>query len=417
MALDHKDEALGNAVRAGYEKYIGRAQSTQTPTEAVIERAEGVFLWTVDGKRLTDFAAGVLVANLGHAHPGFESAFARHLGHLPRTGYNMLTQVQLEASRRLIESVAPSSMRKTLWAASGSEAIQKAMWCAMHRRPDCPIILATRGGFHGKKGLANDVTGESSANPNVRWVSFPLDDSQPEAFYEAELDAYAEEYPGKIALLITEPYLGARGSYHPPSWYHKLLQRWCNKNGVVFIFDEVQSCFGRTGEMYAFQKYGVEPDMLVLGKGLANGEPAAAVLGRAELIDALTYGEASDTFSGTPMACAAVCATLDVFESENIVTHARDMGEKMRDALLSLKEKFPFITAVRGEGLVYGVECADGATAQRCVLEAYRGAGKQGVHLLGPLAQKVIRVSPPLVIGDAELEEAVGILESAWARV
>ena len=155
----------------------------------------------------------------------------------------------------------------------------------------------------------------------------------------------------------------------------------------------------------------------MLGKGLANGEPAAAVVGRADLIDSLNYGEASDTFSGNPHACAAVCATLDVFKEERVVEHCKRVAPLVREGLESLMDEFDFITAVRGEGLVFGVEMVDAEAANRCVLEAYLGEGGYGVHFLGPLAGKVLRVSPPLVITEAEIDRAFILLRQAWSRV
>lgn len=417
MSIEHLNERRGNELREAYGRVIGRGLNTYTPTQVVADRAEGCCLWTVDGRRLLDFASGVLVANLGHAHPGFERRFDEYRAGLPHNAYNLITPVLIEASERLIASFDMPKSQKLLWAASGSEGIQKAMWCALHRHPERPIMVATRGGFHGKKGLAADVTGETSANPNVRFISFPLDEPMTPAACEKELEALAAESPGRIALLITEPYLGAKGSYHPPKWYHQMLQAWCEAHGIAFIFDEVQSCHGRTGNMYAFQSYGVQPDLVVLGKGLANGVPAAAVVGRADLIDALDYGEASDTFSANPDACAATCAVLDVFAEERIVAHCRAMAPKMEARLRGLIDRFPFVRAVRGEGLVYGVEIVDAETANRCVLEAYRGNGANGVHFLGPLAKKVLRVSPPLVITDAELDEAFALIEAAWSRI
>lgn len=169
--------------------------------------------------------------------------------------------------------------------------------------------------------------------------------------------------------------------------------------------------------MYAFQSYGIQPDLVVLGKGLGNGEPVAAVVGRADLIDSMAYGEASDTYSGNPRACAAVCAVLDVFQKERVLAHCRKMAKAMREGLEKLQKQFPFIQAVRGEGLVYGVEMRDDATANACVLEAYRGAGRMGVHFLGPLAGKVLRVSPPLTISPEELSMALGVLSKAWTRI
>jgi 4-aminobutyrate aminotransferase-like enzyme len=415
--IQHEGEPRGNAIRNRLHAVQGLGQRTYTPSQAVVERACGSTLWTVDGRELIDFTSGVLVANLGHAHPAFELKYSQYIAGYPRTAYNVVTELEVVAAERLIKSLDMANAQKLLWAASGSEGIIKAMWAALHRRPDRPMMLATRGGFHGKKGLAGDVTGETSPNPNVRFISFPMKDERPPEFYRAELEALADAYPDKIALLITEPYLGAKGSFHPPKWYHRLLQDWCRAHDVAFIFDEVQSCHGRTGHMYAFQSYGVEPDLVVLGKGLANGEPAAAVVGRADLIDSLQYGEASDTFSGNPHACAAVCATLDVFEQERIVDRCRAMANAIGENLCALMGAFPFIKDIRGEGLVYGIETEDDETANRCVLEAYRGIDGRGVHFLGPLAGKVLRVSPPLVITEAELESAFSILHRAWKRV
>ena len=417
MTIQHEGEPLGNAMRRRLDAVLGKGQRTYTPSQLVVAKAKGCHIWTVDGRKLIDFTSGVLVVNLGHAHPEFERRYRAYCRKLPRNAYNMVAPVEVEAAERLIKSMNYPKAQKVLWAASGSEGIQKAMWCALHRHPERPYMVATRGGFHGKKGLAGDVTGESSPNPNVLFVSFPMYEEKPPAFYQQELDALAETYRGRIALLITEPYLGAKGSFHPPKWYHQLLQAWCEKHDIAFILDEVQSCHGRTGEMYAFQTYGIQPDLVVLGKGVANGEPAAAAVGRADLIDTLDYGEASDTYSGNPRACAAICATFDVFKKERIVRHARKMGTRMQRRLNGLIGRFPFVKAVRGEGLVYGVEIVDDATANQCVLEAYLGTGRKGVHFLGPLAGKVLRVSPPLIITKSELDEAFAIIEIAWKRI
>ncbi|HOQ88898.1 MAG TPA: aspartate aminotransferase family protein [Candidatus Hydrogenedentes bacterium] len=418
--IHHENEPLGNELREAWSRLVGKGQMTWTPTMAVIQRAKGCYLWTVDGRRLVDFSSGVLVNNIGYAHRGFEARLVELMKGAPRNAYNTITPIQVEASSMLLKSLSESNprMEKLLWAASGSEAIQKAMWCALHRYPDWPYMLASKGGFHGKKGLAADITGDSSANPFVRMFSFPLDDhSLAEEQVWEELERYWSETDGKISLLITEPYLGAKGSYHPPKWYHKCLERWCRERDVTFIFDEVQSCFGRTGHMYAFETYGVQPDMVVLGKGMASGVPTAAVAGRADLIDALDYGEGSDTFSAHPEACAAVIATLEIFEKEEIVRNARKIGVRLGKALDRLQEKFSFIKAVRGEGMVYGIEMDTPETAGLCVLEAYRAKSRRGVHFLGPLAGKVLRVSPPLILDRETLIDALYLLDKAWSRI
>ena len=418
-AILHDNEPKGNALRVLADRYIPRGQNTRTPTQAAVVRAKGCRLWTADGRKLIDFTSGVLVSNLGYAHPLFEKRLKNYRRGIPRNGYNMVTEPMVEASRRLVVSMARRNpnAQQVLWAASGSEGVQKAMWCAMHHQPEKPLLIATRGGFHGKKGLAADVTGETSANPNVRFISFPLDAPFTEKDCERELAALSAECGGRAALLITEPYLGARGSFHPPKWYHPMLQEWCRAENAVFIFDEVQSCFGRTGNMYAFETYGVRPDLVVLGKGLANGEPGAAVVGRADVLGALDYAEGSDTYSATPGTCAAVCAALDVFREERVLDHVKKASKWLRGGLARLQKRFPFIRAVRGEGMVYGVEMTDAEVANRCVLEAYRAREKKGVHFLGPLAQKVLRVSPPLVMDRDEMDEAFALVEEAWSRI
>ncbi|HOC68145.1 MAG: 4-aminobutyrate aminotransferase GabT [Candidatus Hydrogenedentes bacterium ADurb.Bin101] len=416
--IKHEHEPRGNAIRHEVATYIGLGQNTYTPTQVAVAKAKGCHLWTVDGRKLVDFTSGVLVQNLGYRHPKFEKYWASYRNGLPVNAYNMVSHVFAKASKCLIKSMKTNpNAQKILWAASGSEGIQKAMWTALHRYPDRNIMVATRYGFHGKKGLAADVTGETSKNPDVRFISFPMEEEKEPEFYQEELDALHKAYPGKIALLITEPYLGAKGSFHPPVWYHQILQHWCNKHDIPFIFDEVQSCFGRTGNMYAYESYQVTPDLVVLGKGLANGEPAAAVVGRADLIDSLQYGEASDTYSASVPACAAVCAALDVFKEDRIVNSARKNALKLGKRLTDLAAEFSFIRDVRGEGMVYGVEIEDAITANRCVLEAYRATTRKGIHFLGPLAEKVLRVSPPLVITEEELEEAFSLLHKAWRRI
>lgn len=415
--IQHPNENRGNAVRQRLRRSTGLGQRTFTPTLITVTRAEGVRLWTADGRELIDFAAGVLVTNLGHAHPLFEERYRQYCEGLPRSSYNFVTEIEVQAAERLLCSTGSAKMERALWAASGSEAIQKALWAALDRDRSRSLIVATRHGFHGKKGLAGDISGDSSPNPNVRFISFPMGEGHGPEYYAAELAALGEAEGKSIAAVITEPYLGAAGSWHPPAWYHPLLRQFCDEHDAALIWDEVQSCHGRTGNMYAFQSYGVEPDLVVLGKGLANGEPCAAVLGRADCIDALAYGEASDTFSGNPHACAAVCAVLDVFEQEDILDECRTAAAHCAAKLHELVEAFPFLTAVRGEGLVFGLECETPEDARACVLEAYNGVDGVGVHFLGPLAKRVLRVSPPLIITRDELDQAFAILHTAFQRV
>jgi 4-aminobutyrate aminotransferase-like enzyme len=226
--------------------------------------------------------------------------------------------------------------------------------------------------------------------------------------YEAELEELRAKHGSRICALITEPYLGGGGSYHPQKEYMQLLERFCRDNDIVFIFDEVQANFGRTGELFAFTHYGVEPDIVVLGKGLGNGVPVSAAAGRADLFANMHYGEASDTWSANPLASAAVLATLDEYETTDVLDQARKLSRVIEAGLRRLCG-LDVVTQVRGEGMVWGVECAAvgdysaAEAANACVEACYRGhRDGRAIHLLGPLAGKVIRVSPPLVMPTDE---------------
>src|SRR5204862_3717716 len=317
-------------------KFEPKSLRTFTPSQAVLAKSAGVYHWTPEGRKLFDFSSGVLVANLGHNPRRWMKRYCDYMGWaktpweksadfftaLPLTAYNAVTEIETAASKRLADLLqgrpGGKRLQQVFWAASGSEAVQKALWAALARDRARDVILATRFGFHGKKGLAGAVTGcetDHDRDPRVRFVSFPMAEcadvslrGQPfdPAPYRKELDALRHQFGRQLGVLITEPYLGGGGSYHPPKEYLQELQAFCREHDLVFILDEVQSNFGRTGDLFAFETYGLEPDIVVLGKGLGNGVPVAAAVGRADLFASLDYGEGSDTWSANPLCCAAV---------------------------------------------------------------------------------------------------------------
>jgi 4-aminobutyrate aminotransferase-like enzyme len=442
VAIEHPGEDRSNDTRRVIASREPIALRTYTPTQLAIARSAGSCHWTAEGRRLYDYTSGVLVANLGHNPTRWQRRFLGYLGWdvdpggaayfaaAPLTSYNAIADLEAAAVTRLVANLRAkpggSRMEQVLWAASGSEAIQKALWSALAVDPARQLIIATRHGFHGKKGLAEAVTGsedDKNRDPRVRFVSFPRSECDDvsrrgETFdvsrYRAELEQIKSE-SAAIACLITEPYLGGGGSFHPPRAYLHELQGFCRENGILFILDEIQANFGRTGHMFAFETYGLEPDIVILGKGLGNGVPAACAVGSSRAFGALGYGEASDTFSANPLCCAAVLATLDIFESEDILGAARRSSAIIEEGLLALKA-LPFVTHVRGEagGMVWGVEVGsfDGMTANEvanaCVLAAYRGDDQgRAVHLMGPLAKCVLRIAPPLTITPTEARDSV----------
>jgi 4-aminobutyrate aminotransferase-like enzyme len=447
-------ETESDATRLEIARAEPRALRTYTPTLAVIERSAGCYHFTPEGTKLADFTSGVLVANLGHNPTRWWRRVYEYLGHggeifrsdapeyfdaAPLTTYNATTPLEAEACRRLLTAMRAlpggSRMEQVVWSASGSEGVIKALRTALAQNPARQMILATRFGFHGKKGLAGAVTGseqDSERDPRVRFISFPREqcaslakrrDALDLAPFIAELEKLHAELGDQICCLITEPYLGGGGSYHPQKEYLQLLQQFCRAHDVIFILDEVQSNFGRTGSLFAYADYGIEPDMVVLGKGLGNGIPVDAVVGRAELFEKLHYGEASDTWSGHPLGCAAVVATLDEFEQTDVLAHGRELSRVFERGLQRLTET-PAIAAIRGEGNVWGVQCAPlaGRTSSEVACQVVRacydgdGAG-HAIHLLGPLAGDVIRVAPPLVMPLDEAQEYLDAMHDIIVRI
>lgn len=464
--IQFPQETRSNGVRASLTYHEPIALRTYTPTQAVFARSAGAFHFTPESRRLYDFSSGVLVANLGHNPRRWLRRLWHYLGwdseqiavggtsKSPREGngsgglgsppheeyfeavtltaYNAMTELEAQATERLLASLRATEygerLESVMWAASGSEAVQKALWACLHRDEERGVILATRFGFHGKKGLAGACTGSETdrdRDPRVRFLSFPreeVDDVSKygEEFlvapYLRELDTLWRELGPRINCLITEPYLGGGGSYHPPAAYLQFVQEWCRAHDVVFILDEVQSNFGRTGRMYAFEKYEIAPDIVCLGKGMGNGVPVNAAVGRADVFASLKYGEGSDTWSASPLGCAACLATLDEFEQTGVLEHAAGISDLFFAGLERLKET-GLIAKVRGEGMVFGIECAACGeapaeqVANEIVKTCYLGRpGGDGIHLLGPLAGKVLRVSPPLTITEEESRDSLELL-------
>lgn len=460
MAIEHPDELESNEIRRAIDHTEPRSLRTKTPSQAVLSRSAGIFHWTPENRKLYDFTSGVLVANLGHnpirwlkrfrdfmGWPG-ERINSIDLSEVPdgyypavtMTAYNAITPIEVQATKRLLSVLRRtqygSRLEQVLWAASGSEAVQKALWAGLSHDRSRPFILASRYGFHGKKGLAGAVTGSERDHERdwrVKFFSFPMhecvdvacrEDIFDPAIYRRELDQLWHQYGTQIGTLITEPYLGGGGSYHPPLPYLKMLQDFCREHDIIFILDEVQSNFGRTANLFAFETYQIEPDIVVLGKGLGNGVPVAAAVGRRDVFASLDYGEGSDTWSANPLCCAAVCATLDEFNAQEMNLQARHhVSFVIEKGLIALKS-FPFIAHVRGEknGMVWGVETCDyaGRTASewahQIVLSSYLGVNNVGIHLLGPLASKVIRISPPITITASEATEALDLFHDCIER-
>jgi 4-aminobutyrate aminotransferase-like enzyme len=452
--IQHPGEELSNETRCSLAQVEPRSLRTFTPSLAVIAHSAGCYHWTLEGRRLLDMSSGVLVSNLGHNPARWwkrvvdylqvssipeAPAFGDYLRAAPLTAYNAVSPLEVEASRRLVEVLQSQPgggrMSQVMWAASGSEAVQKAIWASLRWGNGRDKIIATRHGFHGKKGLAGAVTGsesDSERDARVRFVSFPREEcvnvsrrAEPIdlSVYRSELAKLSDEIGDSVCCLITEPYLGGGGSYHPQPEYLQLLQQFCRDHNALFILDEIQANFGRTGPLFAFTRYGVEPDIVCLGKGLGNGVPVSAAVGSHDVIDILNYGEGSDTWSANPLSCAGVLATLDEFAADDVISMGGEVSAALHTGLHKLLDT-GVIANVRGEGCVWGIECqavgkrSAEEIANACVHAAYVG-DDQGfaLHLLGPLAGKVIRISPPLTTPIEDLREHLDALARIFTQV
>ena len=450
-SINHEGESESNDLRSQVYRDQPIAIRTYTPSLAVLSHSAGSYHWTPEGRKLADFSSGVLVANLGHNQSdwwrrvlrylqleGLESA-EEFVQAAPLTAYNAITEVEVAATSRLLANLRSqpggARMQQVMWAASGSEAIQKALWAAMRRSPGRDMVLATRHGFHGKKGLAGAITGseaDKERDDRVRFISFPMQECQDVsprrqpldlAPYRDELEQLKREHGDRLCALVTEPYLGGGGSYHPQPEYLQLLEQFCRDNDITFILDEIQSNFGRTGPMYAFTHYGVEPDIVCLGKGLGNGIPVSAAVGREDIFNSLGFGEGSDTWSANPISSAAVLATLDIFEQQPVLEQGQQLSQLIEESLVKLKST-GVIANVRGEGCVWGIECADvgdlpaADVANQVIRDCYLGTDEGlAIHLLGALADKVIRISPPLVMPLEECRLYLDVLHSVCEGV
>jgi 4-aminobutyrate aminotransferase len=409
------------------ELYEPACMNWQAPV--VWDHARGAEVWDVDGRHYLDWTSGVLVTNVGHAHPRLAEAVAHQAGRLLNT-FDFPTPERLELARKVVES-APAHLDKVFFVTTGAEAVDAAM--RMARRFTGKFeFLAFWGGFHGRSFGPMSLTGlakiKKSFGPLVPGAILapypycyrcPFERSFSECgFFCLEfMDKIVEtESTGNLGSLIVEPYQGTAGFVFPPAQYLKRLEAWARKRNILFILDEVQSSFGRTGKMYALEHEGLEPDILVLGKGIGSGVPIAAVVSRANIMAALERGEMSSTTGGNPLSCAAALAIFEIIEKEKLVERAARNGAYLKNKLLVLKNKYPLIGDIRGLGLVYGIEYVkDRMTKEpapdlardivlKCVDKGLM-VGKLGMH------GNVMRVAPPLVITPEQIDESVSILD------
>ncbi len=392
-----------------------------------IERACNAELWDADGKRYIDFAGGIAVVNSGHVHPRVAAAVQRQLEAFTHTCL-MITpyRVAVELAERLNALVSGPTPKKTLLVTTGAEAIENAIKIA-RAHTSRPGVIAFGGGFHGRTYMAMAMTGKVMPYKlgfgpfpgDVYHVPFPIEYhgvSVEDSFAAIEQLFKYDIEPTRIAAIVFEPVLGEGGFYIAPPEFIQRLRALCNQYGIVMIADEIQTGFARTGRMFAMDHYGVEADLTTMAKSLSGGFPLAAVVGKASIMDAPTPGGLGGTFAGSPVACAAALAVLDVMREENLPERANHIGGIVTKRLSAMQSTLACIGDVRGVGGMIAMELVKNGSAQEPDAELTKAlvqrAALNGLVLLScGIYSNVIRFLMPLTASDAIVEEGLDILE------
>jgi acetylornithine/N-succinyldiaminopimelate aminotransferase len=373
------------------------------PIEIVSGR--GAYVTDANGNTYLDLVAGIAVSSLGHSHPAVVDAIRAQADRLIHVSNLYATQPQQELAARL---ASLSGGMQAFFCNSGAEAVECALklarrWAVAEKGPTATGIIATEGGFHGRTFGALAATGQPGKQaPFAPMV--PGFTHVPYGDHRALSEAMTED----VAAVILEPIQGENGVIVPPDGYLGFARRLCDSYGALLILDEVQTGIGRTGTWFAHEHFGVAPDVMCLAKALGGGLPIGACLARPEVADAFQLGDHGSTFGGGPVQCASALAVLRTIEEEGLLERAAYLGERLAKELDSI---FGDVAEVRGLGLLVGVEFREPIARQLCEAALKRGL------LVNNATQSVLRLTPPLVISNEDIDRAIAILEEAWDEI
>jgi 4-aminobutyrate aminotransferase/(S)-3-amino-2-methylpropionate transaminase len=403
---------------------IARGISNALPV--FVARAENAEMWDVEGRRYVDFAGGIAVLNTGHLHPRVKAAVARQLDAFSHTCF-MVTpyEVGVELAEKLNRLVPGPTPKKSIFVTTGAEAVENTIKIA-RAHTGRSAVIAFGGGFHGRTYMAMALTGKvapykAGFGPfpaEIYHVPFPV--PYHGVGVQESLDALEHVFkydvePQRVAAIIVEPVMGEGGFYIAPPEFLQALRKLCDQHGIVLVIDEIQTGFARTGRMFAVEHAGIEPDLMTMAKSLAGGFPLAAVVGKGHIMDAPGPGGLGGTYAGSPIACAAALAVLEVIEAEHLCARATALGTIMMDSLRSLQREIPAIGEVRGLGAMVAVELVrnrDPHAPDPDLTKALtKRAAEKGLVLLScGLYGNVIRFLVPLTASDAIVHEGLGIV-------
>ena len=371
-----------------------------------IVRGQGARVWDEAGRKYLDFVGGWAVNSLGHCPPAVTKAISEQAQLLIQASNQFYTIPQIRLAELLVQN---SCLDKVFFSSSGAEANEGAIKLARRYGQlylgGAYEVITTLGSFHGRTLAMVAATGQAKFQKPYP----PL----PTGFVNVEynnIDAIKSATTDKTCAVMLEPVQGEGGVNIPDDGYLPAIRAWCDQKGILLILDEIQTGVGRTGTLFAYEQYGVEPDIMTLAKGLASGVPIGAILAK-ERAAVFAPGEHGSTYGGNPLACAAGYATVKYIIDNDIPGKVKAVGQHLIAGLESLKRKVPFITDVRGRGLLVAVEFSSDIAQPLVMACLERGL------LVNRVKPNALRFMPPLIIGNKEVDEALGILDKALASV
>ena len=421
-------------VAAKYRRYVFASAGTYYDDALPLESGKGTRVTDFDGNTYLDFFGGILTVGLGHGHEAVTEAVRAQVARLGHVSTVYPTLPMAELAERLVK-LTPGKLEKAFFCSSGTEADETAVTLAQ-AYTGASEIVALRHGYSGRSITAQALTGNSKYRlvptqfaaakhahaPYCYRCPFGLQYPSCNLKCATDIEELIQTTtPGRIAGMIVEPILGVGGFITPPPGWMPLVASIARKYGGIFICDEVQTGFGRTGTMWGADHEGVEPDVMTMAKGIANGFPISAVVATAPIADAWTAGNIS-TFGGNPISCAAANATIDVITSQGLARRAQAMGAVLRDGLVLLQTKYARIGDVRGRGLMQGLEivrdekAGDRTPDAKATARVFEETKKRGLLVgRGGLYGNVIRIAPALIVEKREIEDALAILDASFA--
>jgi len=398
-------------------------------------RGEGIYLYDADGKRYTDFTSGIGVLNTGHCHPKVVEAIQKQAGQLIFGQMNIVIPPTTVALAEALNEVTPAAIDRFFFSNSGAEAVEAAVKLAKHATGRRNVIVF-QGSFHGRTAQTMAMTTSKTVYRHnyqplpagVFVAPYPYsyfygwDEEETTAFCLKQLDMLliGQSTPEETAVIVIEPVLGEGGYVPASAGFLQEIRALCDQHGILLAVDEVQSGFGRTGKFFAFEHAGIEPDIIIMAKGLGSGMPISAIASRRELMEKWQVGTHGGTYGGgNALATAAAKATIEIILEENLAENAAKMGTYLITKLRQLQKSYPVMGDVRGQGLMVGVEFTDGngrydkatakAVANSCV--------EQGLLLLTCGSyDNVVRWIPPLIVTKEQIDEAVTIFTTALSK-